>query len=163
MKVTAISGSLQESSGNTALVRAIAAHAPDDIDVRVWDRLLEVPAFTPDVADDDIAEVVRDLDSALVEADLILIATPEYGGGMPGVLKNACDWMVGLSGFDGKTVLVVSAAPSEARGANARRWVEETTRMQGATILDSFSVAVRRDVGLDEAVARVLARIATEL
>jgi NAD(P)H-dependent FMN reductase len=160
VKVTAISGSLQSSSGNTALVRAVAQQAPRGIEVRVWDRLLEVPVFNPDVADADIAEVVRDLDAALAASDLILIATPEYGGGMPGVLKNAFDWMVGVSGFDGKAVLVVSAAPNDARGANARRWVEETTRMQGATIVDSFSVAVRNGLGLDEATQRVLDRIA---
>ncbi len=115
--------------------------------------------FSPDIADADIAAVVRDLDAALAGADLIVIATPEYGGGMPGVLKNAFDWMVGLSGFDGKRVMVVSAAPSVARGANARRWTEETTRMQSATIVDSFSVAVRRGEGVDAAADRVLDRI----
>ncbi|MEY2397731.1 MAG: hypothetical protein QOJ00_905 [Actinomycetota bacterium] len=160
MRVTAISGSLNSSSGNTALVQAVAEHAPEGLDVEIWDRLADVPAFSPDVADPDISEVVLDLNAALARADLIVVSTPEYGGGMPGVLKNAFDWMVGLTGFDGKRVLVVSAAPNEARGANARRWTEETITMQGGTIVDSFSVAVRRGAGADEAAARVLRRIA---
>jgi len=158
--VCAISGSLQATSGNTALLRALAAAAPASFEVRIWDALAEVPIFSPDVAEADIAPVVLAFNEALAEADLIVVATPEYGGGMPGSLKNAFDWMVGLTGFDGKQLLVLSAAPSEARGANARRWVEETTTTQGGTVVDSFSVAVRNKVGLDEAVERVLARIA---
>ena len=77
-------------------------------------------------------------------AGAVLIATPEYAGGMPGVLKNALDWLVGTGELYGRPVVVVSAAPSEARGENARRWVEEVARMQGAIVVDSFTVALPR-------------------
>jgi NAD(P)H-dependent FMN reductase len=72
----------------------------------------------------------------------VLIATPEYAGGMPGTLKNALDWLVGSGELYGKPVVIVSAAPSAERGQNARGWVADVVRMQGGVVRDSFTVAM---------------------
>jgi NAD(P)H-dependent FMN reductase len=113
-----------------------ATAAPD---VRIWESLDHLPYFSPDADGDSEVQALR---QAVATADVVWICTPEYAGGMPGALKNALDWLVGSGELYGKHVVVLSAAPSEQRGGNARRWVEEVVRMQGSEVLDSFTVAV---------------------
>jgi len=146
--VVAISGSLKESSANSALVRAFAELDADQVEV--WAELGELPHFTPD---DDGGAPVASLRAAVARADLVLLATPEYAGGMPGALKNALDWLVGTGELYDKRVAIVSAAPSPERGANARRWIEETVGYQGSTVVASFTVTK------DDDPATVLARV----
>jgi len=134
-----VSGSLKHDSSNSALVRAAAASG-SPAEVVVWDRLDSLPHFSPDHPANDH---VDDLRKEIAAADAVVVATPEYAGGMPGSLKNALDWLVGSGELYGKRVVIVSAAPDEARGHNARRWVAETVAMQGATVADSFTVAVK--------------------
>jgi NAD(P)H-dependent FMN reductase len=141
--VVAISGSLQGGSANSALLQAISSRVHES-SVRVWDALGDLPPFRPDRDGD---EHVASLRRAVADADAVLVATPEYAGGMPGVLKNALDWLVGTGELYGKPVVVVSAAPSAERGHNARRWVEEVVAMQGGRVCDSFTVAMPRDDG----------------
>jgi chromate reductase, NAD(P)H dehydrogenase (quinone) len=157
VRIIAISGSLDAASSNTALLREVAARAPDGIDI--WAELGELPHFRPD--DEGDAHVMS-LRRAISSADVVLIATPEYAGGMPGSLKNALDWLVGSGELYGKPVVVTSAAPALERGANARRWVADVAGMQGATVVDSFTVAVRRGspAALADAADAVLAHLA---
>lgn len=157
MDIVAISGSLDRNSSNTALVEALAA-ASDDLPIRVWDELGTLPHFRPDTDGDEHVGSLRD---AIARADVVLVATPEYAGGMPGTLKNALDWLVGTGELYGKSLIVVSAAPSDERGGNARRWVADVARMQGATVLDSFTVDVRRTdpASLTAGVATALDRL----
>jgi len=136
--VVAIPGSLQRASSNSALVHAIAARATGSA-VDVWEELGALPHFRPDLDGDEHVDSLR---RAVDGADAVLIATPEYAGGMPGALKNALDWLVGTGELYGKPVVVINAAPSAERGHNARRWVEEVVTMQGARVCDSFTVAV---------------------
>jgi chromate reductase, NAD(P)H dehydrogenase (quinone) len=133
--MVAISGSLKQSSANSALVRALADLDPGRVEV--WDELGTLPHFTPD---DDGGTPVASWRAAVTRADLLIIATPEYAGGMPGSLKNALDWLVGSGELYDKDVAIVSAAPSPERGANARRWVEETVGFQGSHVVASFTV-----------------------
>jgi chromate reductase, NAD(P)H dehydrogenase (quinone) len=138
--IVAVSGSLKQSSSNSALVRAFAQARPDS--VQVWDGLGELPHFTPD---DDGGAPVASLREAVAGADLVVLATPEYAGGMPGVLKNALDWLVGTGELYEKPVAIVSAAPSPERGGNARRWVEEVVGFQGSHVVASFTVTKDED------------------
>jgi NAD(P)H-dependent FMN reductase len=149
VRVVGISGSLKRESANSALLRAVAAESGGAVDV--WERLGELPHFTPD---EDGGEAVASLREAVVRSHAVLVATPEYAGGMPGVLKNALDWLVGTGELYGKAVLVVSAAPAPERGANARRWVEDVVRMQGGHVADSFTIAVTSGDDPETAVAR---------
>jgi NAD(P)H-dependent FMN reductase len=136
------------------------AAVTDTLDVQVWEALDRLPYFSPDAGEDP--EVAR-LRQAIAAADTVWIATPEYAGGMPGVLKNALDWLVGSGELYAKRLVVLSAAPSEQRGGNARRWVEDVARMQGAEVLDSFTVALppgAPDALVDAAAGQALARCA---
>jgi NAD(P)H-dependent FMN reductase len=158
VRVFGLSGSLAPSSANSAVLEAVSRMAGDDL-VDLWHGLGEVPPFRPEDEGDD---VVASLRHAIAMADVVVIATPEYAGGMPGVLKNALDWLVGSGELYGKPVLVVSAAPAAERGGNARRWVEEVALMQGATVIGSFTVPVVRadPAAVDRAGRAVLDRLA---
>jgi NAD(P)H-dependent FMN reductase len=133
--VVAIPGSLKRSSANSALVQALADADPEQVEV--WDELGTLPHFTPD---DDGGAPVASLRAAVTRADGLLLATPEYAGGMPGSLKNALDWLVGTGELHEQSVAVVSAAPSAERGRHARRWVEEVVGFQGGHVVTSFTV-----------------------
>ena len=137
VRVLGIPGSLNANSANSALLSAIANSVTGEL--RVWSGLGTLPHFSPDV---DGGVAVASLQRAVAESDAVLIATPEYAGGMPGSLKNGLDWLVGTGELYDKPVVVISVAPSAARGGNARRWVEEVVRMQGSHVADSFTVAV---------------------
>jgi chromate reductase, NAD(P)H dehydrogenase (quinone) len=138
MRILAIVGSVAPNSANARLLHRMAA-VSGSVDVQVWEALDQLPYFRPDA---DGNSAVSQLRQAIAAADAVWIATPEYAGGMPGALKNALDWLVGSGELYGKRVVALSAAPSEQRGGNARRWVEDVVRMQGAEVLDSFTVAV---------------------
>ena len=143
MRVLAVSGSLSSTSSNSALL-ALAARAlrPPDRLV-VYEALDDLPHFSPDRDRDPVPASVTRWRDAIGTADVVVIATPEYAGGMPGTLKNALDWLVGSGELYGKPAVVVSAAPSPDRGARARDSLALTLQMQGARVCDSFTVAVR--------------------
>ena len=127
-------------------MRAVAA-AATSVDVKVWDELGDLPHFRPDEEGDAHVDSLR---RAVALADAVLLATPEYAGGMPGTLKNALDWLVGSGELSGKPVVIISAAPSDERGQNARRWVAEVVGMEGGVVHDSFTVAIRPSEGAAE-------------
>jgi NAD(P)H-dependent FMN reductase len=88
-----LSGSLRRASFNTALLRAGAAMLPADasIDLRT---LHDIPLYDADVeANEGIPASVSALKEAIVAAHGVLLATPEYNNGIPGVFKNAIDWL----------------------------------------------------------------------
>lgn len=92
MHIIAISGSLREGSGNTNLVKALQALAPEGMTVEVVD-ISQFPLFNQDVEKAAFPEVVQALKDKIVAADGVFIATPEYNRSVPGVLKNAIDWL----------------------------------------------------------------------
>lgn len=162
MKILGVSGSLSAQSANSALLRLVGQAASPSAGVELYDALDDVPNFSPDRDGPVSPPAVVALRAAVRDANVVLIATPEYAGGMPGVLKNALDWLVGSGELYEKRVIIVSAAPSAERGANARSSLEFTLRMQGARVCDSFTVAVaspRNDDALAASAADVLARV----
>jgi chromate reductase, NAD(P)H dehydrogenase (quinone) len=119
MKVLAISGSLKSTSSNTAILNAIAAMAGKDIHITIFDGIGKLPHFSPDIDGDKSPVSVIDYRHQLKSSDGIIICTPEYAYGMPGVLKNALDWVVGSGEFVDKPVAVLSASPSFLGGDKA--------------------------------------------
>lgn len=112
MKVVAISGSLRARSTNAALLHAAAAIAPPGMEFIFYEGLADLPHFNPDQDADEESppEIVRDFRRLLVEADGVVITTPEYAHGVPGALKNAVDWLVSYGALVGKPVLLLNAA-----------------------------------------------------
>ncbi|MDX6515216.1 MAG: hypothetical protein QOH73_882 [Gaiellaceae bacterium] len=92
MKVLAISGSLRRDSYNTILLRAAAEVAPEGIEVELYDGLKDIPPYDEDDDVELAPDAVARFRAALLDADAVLFATPEYNGSIPGQLKNALDW-----------------------------------------------------------------------
>ena len=90
--IVGIVGSLRSGSLNLALMKAAAERAPASMVVEVR-TLHGIPVYDGDAeVEHGIPSPVADLKEAIAAADGILVATPEYNSGMPGVLKNAIDW-----------------------------------------------------------------------
>jgi chromate reductase len=95
LRVLCLAGSLRRASWNRHLLQAAASLAPAGIEAAVYDALAAVPLFDEDLeqAEPDGPAGVRALRAAIAAADGLLIATPEYNHALPGVLKNALDWL----------------------------------------------------------------------
>jgi chromate reductase, NAD(P)H dehydrogenase (quinone) len=91
-RILGISGSLRRESHNTSLLRAAAKLLPPGVELEVFDALRELPPYDADLDVEPADPAVARLRRAIAEADAVLIATPEYNGSIPGVLKNALDW-----------------------------------------------------------------------
>lgn len=116
MNVLGISGSLRGASFNTSLLHAMRELAPDGMRIEVI-TLHGIPLYDGDLEDSDgvPGEVVA-LRDRIKAADALIMATPEYNHGIPGVLKNAIDWLtrppkeIGPT-FHGRPLALAGATP----------------------------------------------------
>jgi NAD(P)H-dependent FMN reductase len=92
MKVLGLSGSLRRGSYNTALLRAAARLMPPDATLEIG-NIRGIPLYDGDVEAQGIPATVTQLKEAIVAADALLLVTPEYNNGIPGVFKNTIDWL----------------------------------------------------------------------
>ncbi len=113
IRVLAISGSLRRVSTNTAALEALARLAPEGVRVLLYRDLARLPPFSPDddVEDRPKPEPVETLRQLVGASDAVVIAAPEYAHGLPGVFKNALDWLVASETFAGKRIVLINAAP----------------------------------------------------
>jgi chromate reductase, NAD(P)H dehydrogenase (quinone) len=109
MNILAISGSGRAASTNTALLRALAAHAPEH-QITLYARLTDLPVFSPDLETAPLPAPVAELVSLIARADGILIASPEYIHSIPGGLKNAIDWLVSRDEIIAKPIALIHAS-----------------------------------------------------
>jgi chromate reductase, NAD(P)H dehydrogenase (quinone) len=93
IKLVGISGSLRKASYNTALLQAAAEVLPPETEL-VMGQIREIPLYDGDLeAAQGIPAAVTALKDLIASADGLIIATPEYNNSIPGVLKNAIDWL----------------------------------------------------------------------
>jgi len=114
MKLLGIAGSLRAASYNKGLLRAASELLPDGVTLDVFTRLGEIPLFDEDAERGGDPEAVVALKQAIAASDALLIATPEYNAGVPGVLKNALDWASrppGRAALRRKPVALLGASP----------------------------------------------------
>jgi chromate reductase len=142
MRILGLSGSLRRGSHNTSLLRAAAAALPSGAELEVFDGLRDLPHYDADLDVEggrDGIEAVVHLREAIEAADGVLIATPEYNGSIPGVLKNGLDWASRPfpdNAFKGKPVVVLGAST----GLFGAVWAQAETRkvlgIIGADVID---------------------------
>lgn len=138
MRILAISGSLRRDSHNTALLRAAAALLPPDVEVVIYESLAAIPNFNEDDVPNRPA-AAQDFWDAVEQADGVLISTPEYNSSIPGVLKNALDWLsrpLEESPLRNKPAVVIGAST----GMFGAVWAQAETRKVlgaiGARVID---------------------------
>jgi chromate reductase, NAD(P)H dehydrogenase (quinone) len=110
MQILALSGSLRRASSNTALLRALAGCARPPVQVTVFAGLAHLPPFNPDDEGPLTPTPVLDFAQAAGRADGIVISCPEYVHALPGVFKNAIDWLVSRSEIIGKPIALLHAS-----------------------------------------------------
>ena len=92
-RLIGISGSLRKQSFNSSLLRAAAARLPNGAELRI-ESIAEIGLYNgDDEAANGIPEPVAALKAAIAGADGLIVSTPEYNNSIPGVLKNAIDWL----------------------------------------------------------------------
>lgn len=126
MRLLGLSGSLRRVSTNTALLRALAANAPDGVTLEVSGLIGTLPVFNPDDEGERTPAAVGALGRSIREADGLVISCPEYAHGIPGGIKNALDWMVSRDEIPGKPVLLVRASTRSDYALEALREVLRT-------------------------------------
>jgi len=94
MRVLGISGSLRRDSHNTALLRHVGElFEAEGVEFEIYDGLKDIPPYDEDDDTDAGPEAVARMRAAVAEADAVFFSTPEYNHSIPGVLKNAIDWL----------------------------------------------------------------------
>lgn len=137
-RIVALSGSLRSLSINTALLREVAALAPDGVAVEIVSSG-RLPLFNPD-READLPRAVTVFRKRLAAADALIIASPEYAHGVSSVIKNALDWLVASEDFAGKPVAVLNAAP---RAHHADAALREILSTMSAHIVEDASITLQ--------------------
>lgn len=116
-KIIGISGSLRKQSFNTALLRAFKKQLPDDFELIIAD-ISQFPLYNFDLQQaTGLPEPVEKLKQEIAQASGVIISTPEYNHSIPGVLKNAIDWLSRPMSdiktvFGHKKIGLIGASPS---------------------------------------------------
>ena len=142
LRLLTVCGSLQERSANRAAL-AVASSLADRRGAAIddFDLLADIPAFNADLEVEHMA-VVENWRRRVDAADVVLVATPEYAGGVAGAVKNAFDWLVGSGTLYRKPVAVISAGTSG--GKHARRAMAQTLTWQGAYVVAELGITAPR-------------------
>jgi NAD(P)H-dependent FMN reductase len=116
-KIIGISGSLRKASFNTSLLRTAVELAPTGTAIEMA-SIRDIPLYDGDVEAAGVPAVVQALKDRIAAADGLLIATPEYNNSIPGVVKNAIDWLSRPASdisrvFRDKKIALMGATPGQ--------------------------------------------------
>jgi chromate reductase, NAD(P)H dehydrogenase (quinone) len=116
MKVLALCGALHAVSANRRALSIAFEVAPNGVEVTIDTLLGTLPLFNPDLERQQPHPQVAALRAAVTQSDALLIACPEYGFSLPGVLKNAIDWLIGTGELENKLVATTAVVAGPGRG-----------------------------------------------
>jgi len=111
-----ISGSVRKTSFNSTVLRAAASMAPDDCEIQI-ESIADIPLYNGDEeATAGVPAAVSRLKDRIAGSDGVLLVTPEYNNSIPGVAKNAIDWLSRPPSdvarvFRGKPIALAGASP----------------------------------------------------
>jgi chromate reductase, NAD(P)H dehydrogenase (quinone) len=145
-RIVAFAGSLRRRSFNRALVEAAREIAPPALTIDSIE-IGGLPFYDADLEAQGDPPAVAEFKAALAAADGVLIATPEYNDGIPGVLTNALDWgsrLPGRSPLAGKPTMVMGASPSQVGTARAQLHLRQVLGHVQARVLPPPELLVAR-------------------
>lgn len=143
--VLVLLGSLRAASINRQLAELAIESAPDGVTLRLFDRLGELPFYNEDIDTDEVPEPVVALRQAAAEAHATLVVTPEYNGSIPGVLKNAIDWLSrpwGNGALKDKPLAVIGAALGQYGGVWAHDETRKSFGIAGPRVVEDLKLSV---------------------
>lgn len=114
--------------------------APSHVTVCLYEGLESLPPFNPDHAGESVP--VNQLRMLIKESAGIIFSTPEYAFGVPGVLKNALDWLVSSGELNEKPVAAISASPLFTGGDKALASLQLTLTALGTTIKQGPTLSI---------------------
>ncbi len=138
MRILGISGSLRRDSHNSRLLAATASLLPEGVELVLFGQLDAIPPFNED-EEHRTPLAVAALKEAIAQADAVLIATPEYNASIPGVLKNALDWVsrpVATTPLMGKPAAVIGTSTSLFGAVWAQAELRKVLSTIGARVVD---------------------------
>ena len=175
INVLVLLGSLRAASVNRQLAELAVENAPDGVSLQLFDRLGELPFYNEDIDNEDVASVTA-LREAAADADAALVVTPEYNGSIPGVLKNAIDWLsrpYGDSALKDKPLAVVGAALGQYGGVWAHDETRKSFGIAGPRVVEDLKLSVqttafdgkhpRENAGVAENLRDVVGKLAAEI
>jgi chromate reductase len=112
IKILAITGSTRKNSSNYKILKYISEHIKGDFEVEIFEDLAEIPHFSPDLDTENPPKHVEVFRNKIIEADGVIICTPEYVFSLPGSLKNALEWCVSTTIFSNKKTGLITASAS---------------------------------------------------
>lgn len=128
MNILGIAGSLRAGSLNRQLLEAAVEVSPTGVSWTIA-KLGEIPLYNGDLdTEDSKPSAAKALQQQIADADGLFIVTPEYNYGIPGVLKNAIDWVsrpAYKSVLAGKPVAIASVSMGPVGGARAQAQLKE--------------------------------------
>ncbi|MFF4696644.1 NADPH-dependent FMN reductase [Streptomyces chattanoogensis] len=135
IRLLALSGSLRARSSNGAVLHSVLGLHDGPATTADIGAL---PHFNPDLDGEGATPppAVAALRAAAGAADALLVVSPEYAHGVPGVLKNALDWLVSSGECVDKPVAVITASPFPTGGSHANAQLRETLRMMSGQVID---------------------------
>ena len=139
MHLLAICGSIRPQSSNLAILHKLGAMLPAGVQYTIYQGIDTLPHFNPDLDNDNPAETFNQFRAAIKQADAVIICSPEYAFGVPGVLKNALDWTVFSGSFNEKRTAVI---PASSVGNNAHASLLLTFKALGAVIPPNCEILI---------------------
>ncbi|GAA3661859.1 NAD(P)H-dependent FMN reductase [Lentzea atacamensis] len=150
VRILTLVGSLRAGSHNRRLAEAAAQIAPEHVEVGLFEGLDTVPFYNEDLdAEGTVPAAATRLREAAVEADALLLVSPEYNGTIPAVLKNAIDWLsrpYGAGALSGKPVAVVGTAFGQYGGVWAQDEARKAAKIAGGVVADDLTLSIPASV-----------------
>jgi chromate reductase len=137
-------GSLRKASLHAGLARALPALAPEGVAISPLGSVGEFPLYNADIQAEGFPPAVLAMGEAIAKANGVIIVTPEYNYSVPGVLKNALDWLSRLPAtpLAGKPVAIQTGSPGLVGGARAQYHLRQVLVFLDAAVMNKPEVMV---------------------
>jgi chromate reductase, NAD(P)H dehydrogenase (quinone) len=163
MRILGVCGSISSQSANLDLLKKAHEIAPARVEVQIFGGIGALPWFNTDLERDGslVPIEVRQWRHLLRDADALLIASPEYGHSLTGVLKNAIDWVIGTGELEQKIIGITASVPGRDRGLRGLEALRVTLGAVRANVVSLGPIV--RGANADEALLVLLQAIQTQV
>jgi len=144
IRLGVLAGSLRRASFTAALARSLPGLAPQGTEIVPLPSIGDLPLFNQDILDHGVPGALSELAGEIRAAGGVIIVSPEYNWSIPGVLKNALDWLSRLNPgpMEGKPVTLFTASPGLLGGARAQAPIRNVLHSLDCRILAKPEVQI---------------------